>query len=88
MLDGISIWQLLIILLIVVLVFGTKRLRNIGSDMGSALRSFRSSFNGHDDKDGDQEDSAEDPEKLAGAEAREQHGTERPETARQGRDEH
>lgn len=39
---GIGIWQLLIILLIVVLLFGTKRLRNIGKDMGSAVRSFRS----------------------------------------------
>ncbi|HYW92896.1 MAG TPA: twin-arginine translocase TatA/TatE family subunit [Gammaproteobacteria bacterium] len=89
MLDGISIWQLLIILLIVVLVFGTKRLRNIGSDMGSALRSFRSAFNAHDDKDADKEDSAaRDPEKLAGAEAPEQEGTEHGETARQGREKH
>jgi len=41
MLGGISGWQLLILLLIVVLVFGTKRLRNIGGDLGSAVRSFR-----------------------------------------------
>jgi len=41
MLGGISGWQLLILLLIVVLVFGTKRLRNIGSDLGSAVRGFR-----------------------------------------------
>ncbi len=38
---GISIWQLLIILLIVVLLFGTKKLRNIGTDLGGAIRSFR-----------------------------------------------
>jgi len=38
---GISIWQLLIILLIVVLLFGTKRLATIGRDLGSALRGFR-----------------------------------------------
>ncbi|MDX1460650.1 MAG: Sec-independent protein translocase subunit TatA [Xanthomonadales bacterium] len=38
---GISGWQLLILLLIVVLVFGTKRLRNIGSDLGSAVKGFR-----------------------------------------------
>ena len=43
---GISIWQLLIILAIVVVLFGTKRLRNIGDDLGSALRSFRSSLIG------------------------------------------
>lgn len=38
---GISIWQLLIILLIIVLLFGTKKLRNIGSDLGGAIKSFR-----------------------------------------------
>ncbi len=38
---GISIWQLLIILLIVVLLFGTKKLRNMGGDVGSALKNFR-----------------------------------------------
>ena len=39
--SGISIWQLLIVLLIVVLVFGTKRLKSLGSDMGGAIKSFR-----------------------------------------------
>ena len=38
---GIGAWQLLILLLIVVLVFGTKRLRNIGSDLGGAIKGFR-----------------------------------------------
>jgi sec-independent protein translocase protein TatA len=41
MIGGISVWQLLILLLIVVLVFGTKRLRNIGSDLGGAIKGFR-----------------------------------------------
>jgi sec-independent protein translocase protein TatA len=45
---GISIWQLLIILAIVVLLFGTKKLRNIGGDLGGAIKSFRSAV-----KDGD-----------------------------------
>ena len=45
-LGGVSIWQLLIILVIVMVLFGTKRLRNIGDDLGSALRSFRSSLKG------------------------------------------
>lgn len=40
---GISIWQLLIILLIVVMLFGTKRLRGLGSDLGSAISGFRKS---------------------------------------------
>ncbi|EHQ51342.1 twin-arginine translocation protein, TatA/E family subunit [Ectothiorhodospira sp. PHS-1] len=40
---GISIWQLLIILVIVVLLFGTKKLRNMGGDLGSAIKNFRQS---------------------------------------------
>lgn len=38
---GISIWQLLIVLLIVVMLFGTKRLKNIGGDLGGAIKGFR-----------------------------------------------
>ncbi len=38
---GISMWQLLILLLIVVLVFGTKRLRKMGGDLGAAVKGFR-----------------------------------------------
>lgn len=41
---GISIWQLVIILLIVLLLFGAKRLRNIGSDLGSAVKGFKSAM--------------------------------------------
>lgn len=40
---GISPWQLLIVLVIIVLIFGTKRLRNIGSDLGSAVKGFKKS---------------------------------------------
>lgn len=36
-----SIWHWLIVLVIVVLVFGTKKLRNIGSDVGGAMKSFK-----------------------------------------------
>ena len=38
---GISIWQLLIILAIVLLLFGTKRLRNMGTDVGGAIKNFK-----------------------------------------------
>lgn len=41
---GIGIWQLLIILLIVVMLFGTKRLKNLGSDLGGALKGFKSAI--------------------------------------------
>ncbi len=43
-LGGISIWQLLIILVIVIMLFGTKRLRGLGSDLGSAVKGFRKSM--------------------------------------------
>jgi len=55
---GISIWQLLILLVIVVLLFGTKRLRNMGGDLGSALKGFRSAM-----KDGDAEEEEQDARK-------------------------
>ena len=42
---GISIWQLLIILAIVVLLFGTKKLKGMGSDLGGALKGFKKAMN-------------------------------------------
>lgn len=48
---GPSIWQLLIVLAIVLLLFGAKRLRNIGGDLGGAIKSFRSAVkDGEEDK--------------------------------------
>ena len=58
---GISMWQLLILLLIVVLVFGTKRLRNMGGDLGAAVKGFRK---GMEDPTDDTEEKLE-PDKLA-----------------------
>ncbi len=55
---GISIWQLLIILVIVLLLFGTKRLRNLGGDLGNAVKGFKKAM-------GDEEKKAEnEPERL------------------------
>lgn len=49
---GISIWQLVIVLGIVVLLFGTKKLRNMGGDMGSAINSFKKAMkSGEQDAD-------------------------------------
>lgn len=45
MLGGISIWQLLIVLAIVIMIFGTKKLRNMGSDLGGAVKGFKSAMN-------------------------------------------
>lgn len=47
---GISIWSLLLILLIVVLLFGTKRLKNVGGDLGGAIKNFKKAVNDPDDK--------------------------------------
>lgn len=47
---GISLWQLLIILAIVVMLFGTKRLRSIGTDLGEAIKGFKKSVNDEDTK--------------------------------------
>ena len=41
---GLSIWELLIVLAIVVMVFGTKRFKTLGSDLGSAIKGFRSAI--------------------------------------------
>jgi len=51
--SGISVWQLLIVLLIVVLIFGTKRIKNIGGDLGGAIKSFRKGMT-EADKAGDE----------------------------------
>lgn len=50
-LSGISIWQLLIVLVIVVVLFGTSKLRNIGSDLGGAIKSFKKSMAEDDEAD-------------------------------------
>ncbi len=47
---GIGIWQLLIILVIVVLIFGAKRLRTLGGDLGASVKGFRQAM-----KDGENE---------------------------------
>lgn len=43
-----SIWHWLIVLLVVVLVFGTKKLRNIGGDLGSAVKGFKDGMKGEE----------------------------------------
>jgi len=62
---GISIWQLLIVLLIIVLLFGTKKLRSIGKDMGGAVKGFREAVQNNDE----QEDK-EQPQELEQQEAK------------------
>ena len=51
---GISIWQLLIILAIVLLLFGAKRLRNLGGDLGTAIKGFRQAMKEEDQPKADE----------------------------------
>ncbi|WP_034918691.1 MULTISPECIES: twin-arginine translocase TatA/TatE family subunit [Erwinia] len=48
---GISIWQLLIIAVIVVLLFGTNKLRGLGSDLGSSIKGFKKAMSDDNEKD-------------------------------------
>ena len=56
---GISIWQLLIIAVIVVLLFGTKKLRNLGGDLGSAVKGFKNAINDEKESNTSTEKSAD-----------------------------
>jgi sec-independent protein translocase protein TatA len=47
---GISVWQLLIILAIVLVLFGAKRLKNVGSDLGGAIKGFKQSMREGEDE--------------------------------------
>ena len=49
-----NLWQLAIVLLIVVLIFGTKRLKSIGSDLGSAIKGFKGAMDSDEKKSGDE----------------------------------
>ena len=63
---GIGIWQLLIILLIVFMLFGTKKLRNLGSDLGGALKGFKSAMK---DENAADEEASEDADEALEATA-------------------
>ena len=60
---GISIWQLLIIVVIVVLLFGTKKLSSLGSDLGASIKGFKKAMG--DDEDKDKQKSAPDADFTA-----------------------
>ncbi|GHC24246.1 Sec-independent protein translocase subunit TatA [Aidingimonas halophila] len=55
MLGGISIWQLLIVLGIIILIFGTKKLRNVGGDLGGAVKGFKKAMH-EEEKDDEKND--------------------------------
>jgi sec-independent protein translocase protein TatA len=51
MMGSFSIWHWFVVLLIVVLVFGTKKLRNLGSDLGGAVKGFKEGIKSADDEE-------------------------------------
>jgi sec-independent protein translocase protein TatA len=74
MLGGISIWQLLIVLGIIILIFGTKKLRNVGTDLGGAVKGFKKAM--HEEEKGEEKGE----EKDAQAQARVDHQDDAPNT--------
>lgn len=59
-----SIWQLLIVLAIVLLLFGAKRLRTVGTDLGSAVKGFKKAM--HDEEQKAEEEEETPPDRLQG----------------------
>ncbi len=70
-LGGLHIWHLLILLVVVLLVFGTKKLKNVGSDLGAAVKGFRASMSEGEKADDDQDPKhlGQEPVQHAGGEA-------------------
>lgn len=58
-LGGISIWQLLIVLVIVALIFGTKKLRGVGGDLGGAVKGFKKALSDDEAKNDEAVNSSE-----------------------------
>ncbi len=56
---GLSIWHWLIVLVIVVLVFGTKRLKNVGKDVGEAVKGFKQGMSSDDKSAGELSDQSQ-----------------------------
>jgi len=63
---GLSIWHWLIVLLVVVLVFGTSKLRNIGKDLGGAVRGFKEGMKGAEEETPANAANNAPPQQLAG----------------------
>jgi sec-independent protein translocase protein TatA len=63
---GISIWSLLLILAIVILLFGTKKLRNVGGDLGSAIKNFKKSVKSEEAAEDAEPSDSTDPSVIEG----------------------
>ncbi|MDH5391973.1 MAG: twin-arginine translocase TatA/TatE family subunit [Gammaproteobacteria bacterium] len=67
---GISIWQLVIILGIVILLFGTKKLRNVGGDLGNAIKSFKKAVKSSEEAEPDEQIAKKEDGRIIDAEVR------------------
>ena len=67
---GISIWQLLIILAIALVIFGAKKLRNLGGDLGGAIKNFKTAMKEDEEGKGAGEAGSAEGKKLAGESGR------------------
>jgi len=75
---GINIWQLVIILVIVIMLFGTKRLRGLGGDLGGMIKGFKKAMTDETDNEGDKakdedkalEDDSQNPDAKKAADAK------------------
>ena len=65
-----SIWHWLVVLAIVLLIFGTKKLRNIGSDLGGAIKGFKQGMKEGDEKSKAESEDDDEPQKIAGKQGR------------------
>ena len=67
---GLSIWHWLIVLLVVVLIFGTKKLRNLGQDLGGAVKGFKEGMKTPEDAAASAEPPSQIPGKTIDAEVK------------------
>ena len=65
-----SIWHWLVVLAIVLLIFGTKKLRNIGSDLGGAIKGFKQGMKEGDEKSKAESEDDDESQKIAGKQGR------------------
>lgn len=70
MFGGISIWQLVIVLAIIILIFGTKKLKSLGTDLGSAVKGFKEAVDKDDKTEKNEGDKTASQHKVLDAEAK------------------
>lgn len=78
---GFSIWHWLIVLVIVALIFGTKKLRNVGEDLGGAVKGFKKGMKDASAEDAATEEKPDDPQRVQSSETIDVQATEKTDTS-------